>query len=108
MSYASEIESKAIYVNALSYRKKVGRLVIEAICENDSYNRIGTEVRTRYADSNDWIFRSYLDGTAYFYPGKLSIFNWTTERKIKYVIEKHYRTVQEVIEDDDYCSLCRY
>jgi len=114
MSYATEIENRAIFNNWNSYSRGVGRLRIQGISEDNGnsrmYNgtsRIGTEVcfseasgQNRYynnQESNgaDWILRVYADGTAYFYPDKLRAFNHPTSSSIKQMVYKHFRIVKE-------------
>lgn len=111
MSYATEIENRAIYNNWNSYSRGVGRLRIQGITEQHSGsrwygNRIGTEVcwksgsRYRYHDNNenngsDWILRVFADGTGYFYPDKLSDFNYPTSSSIKDMIYAHFRVIKE-------------
>ncbi len=110
MSYASEIECRAIYNNWNSYSRGVGRLRIRGLSEErpDSRyygNRIGTEVcwngtgNTRYynnAENNgsNWILRVYADGTAYFYPNKLRHFNNPTSNSISQMVYKHFRVIK--------------
>lgn len=112
MSYARQIEDRAIFNNWNSYSRGVGRLRIRGISEqregNTYYgNRIGTEVcfkeprgrndyyRNNEQNGSNWIFRCYADGTGYLYPDKLEAFNYPTKRSILNMIYKHFRVIKE-------------
>lgn len=119
MSYAKEIENRAIFNNWNSYSRGVGKLRIRGISEErqgSGYygNRIGTEVcwknnagNSRYynnQESNgaDWILRVYADGTAYFYPNKLQQFNRPTSSSISDMVYKHFRVIKTIDNDRDW------
>ena len=112
MSYASEIEQRAIFNNWNSYSRGVGRLRIQGISEEragSEYhgNRIGTEIcwgsesghGSQYMNGENnganWILRVYADGTGYFYPDKLGTFNYATRHAIREMVYKHYRIIKE-------------
>lgn len=104
MSYASEIENRVIHNNWNSYSRKVGRLTMRAITKQveDRYwgHRIGSEVVWNNTHGNDWIFRSYVDGLAFFRPNQLTRFNYPTETSIKSMIMKHFNVIKTTIDND--------
>ena len=120
MSYASEIENRAIFQNWQSYSRNVGRLCIRGISEQSSNariwvgsHRIGSEVCFKSNMGNaqyynnpenngaDWLFRCYVDGTAYFYPDKVRRFGYyTTSESIKDVVYAHYRVIKEIYDEN--------
>lgn len=110
MSYAKEIEARAVFNNWNSYSRGVGRLRIRGLSEGQADsgyygNRIGTEVcfngtgQSRYYhnrenNGSDWILRVYADGTAYFYADKLQAFNYPTSSSIHTMVNKYFRVVK--------------
>jgi hypothetical protein len=71
-----------------------------------TWKRIGSGVKWkqhyRTQEPSDWIFKTYIDGTAVFYPHKLGRFNWGTADKIKAMIYKYYYVVNSIDLDTGY------
>jgi hypothetical protein len=119
-SYATHLERRVLMPCWYSSYRRAGRFVFKTMTRPDPDGThwdltIGHEMtldysRPRYGTTGNrssaedkWIFRAFLDGTAFFHKSRLesNLYHYGARRKIYEVIKKHYNLDTTITPDDN-------